>query len=412
VAFVTILAMLAAACGGGDGKRASQAAPPRRTITFSISLAEEERKPVEDLLARFERESGTTVRLVSVAAADLPSKLEVDAGAGRPTIDLFAQDNLALRPLVDKGLVQDLSDVKIPPEVIPSMVPERFGGKQYFLPFRPNVRLAYVNKERFRQAGASVPRTAGELRAAAAKLKASAGTGKVTFSLAQGDPAAVTVSELIVSYGGNPLVLNDPGSVAAFEFLQGMWRDGLLARESLLAKYDTEVDNLTGETAWYAQNWPFTTTQLASQGVLDRFTINEGWRGPARSAHVVGGDVLGVPKGVQGENRKAALEFAAFLISADAQRALVRGNAWPSIRTDAYTDVDPKLKPTFDAIRQALQSGWLRPSVPYWSDVTEQMNMAVERILQKGEPVQPVLDDLHVKIEQAAKRKGSPYPPA
>ena len=39
--------------------------------------------------------------IVAVTATDLPEKLKVEVGAGRPTIDLFAQDNLALRPLVD-----------------------------------------------------------------------------------------------------------------------------------------------------------------------------------------------------------------------------------------------------------------------------------------------------------------------
>ena len=383
------------------------------TITVSMSLAEEERDTVRTLLQRFRQEMGARVTLISVSSADLPEKLKVEVGAGRPTIDLFAQDNLALRVLVDEGLVADLSDVPIPEGVLPSMIPPRFDGTQYFLPFRPNVQVTYVNAARFRQAGAAPPTTVDELRTVARRLKAAAGgVPKLTLSLDQGAGAAITIAEFIVAFGGDPLRLNDDGSVRAFEFLQGLWREGLLAKESLLAKYDTQVDYLQGETAWLASNWPFTSMVFAEQDILDRFQVYEGWRGPARAAHVVGGDVLGIPKGVTGPRKDAALALARFLMSRDAQALLVERNAWPSVRADAYGRVPPALRETFEAIQKALADGWLRPNVPYWPDVSEAMNEAVRRILERGEPAGPVLDALHGRIAEAARRKGTPYPPA
>ena len=378
------------------------------TITVSMSLAEEERDTVRTLLQRFRQEMGARVTLISVSSADLPEKLKVEVGAGRPTIDLFAQDNLALRVLVDEGLVADLSDFPIPEGVLSSMIPPRFDGTQYFLPFRPNVQVTYVNAARFRQAGAAPPTTVDELRTVARRLKAAAGgVPKLTLSLDQGAGAAITIAEFIVAFGGDPLRLNDDGSVRAFEFLQGLWREGLLAKESLLAKYDTQVDYLQGETAWLASNWPFTSMVFAEQDILDRFQVYEGWRGPARAAHVVGGDVLGIPKGVTGPRKDAALALARFLMSRDAQALLVERNAWPSVRADAYGRVPPALRETFEAIQKALADGWFRPNVPYWPDVSEAMNEAVRRILERGEPAKPVLDALNAKIKEAAKRRGS-----
>jgi trehalose transport system substrate-binding protein len=414
IAAVVVMAFLATACGGGKGgsSNAAKGELSGTSITFSVSLGEEERAAVQDLLDKFQNDTGAQVTLTSVAAQDLPPKLKVDVGAGKPTIHIFAQDNLALRPLVDQGLVEELGDVKLPDHVIPSMVPERFDGKVYFLPFRPNVRVAYENKDRFKQANATAPTTVDEFRTTAEKLKAAAKTPKVTLSLAEGDPAAVTISEWIVSYGGNPLLLNDDGSVKAFEFIQGMWKDNLLARESLQAKFDTEVDNLRGETAWLAQNWPYTSAQLSQQGLLTKFNVFEGWKGPARAAHVIGGDVLGITKGVSGKQRQAAVALAEFLISQDAQKELVARNAWPSVRDDSYGDVPADQKQTFDAINSALKDGWLRPNVSYWSDVSEQMNAAVRRVVTGGENARTVLNELHAKIDAAAKQKGAQYPPA
>jgi trehalose transport system substrate-binding protein len=416
IASLMAMAMLLGACGGGDdggsdGTGAEQDLAGTE-ITFSVSLAEEEQEAVQDLLEEFQEDTGAEVTLTSVSSADLPQKLKVEVGAGNPTIHLFAQDNLALKVLVDDNLVEDLSEVELPDGIIDSMIPEQFNDKTYFLPFRPNVRIAYANRDRLESADAERPTTTEEFREVAQKLRDQANTPKVTVSLAEGDPAAVTISEWIVSFGGNPLILNDEGSVEAFEFLQSMWRDGLIARESLLAKFDTEVDYLQGETSWLAQNWPITSAQLNEQGLLEKFDVYEGWEGPERAAHVIGGDVLGIPRGVSEEEKEAALALADFLISEDAQKTLAEENAWPSVRDDAYSDVPEEQKETFEAIQAALEDGWYRPNVAYWSNVSEQMNAAVKRIIVDGAPAKATLDELHAAIETAAKAAGAEYPPA
>jgi trehalose transport system substrate-binding protein len=405
------LALVATACGGGP-EPVQEGELAGTTITFNISLAEEEQATIEELLGTFQQQTGAEVNLSAVTSADLPQKLEVEAGD--PTIHLFAQDNLNLRILVDNELVQDLSDFQIPSEVVPAMIPEQIDGTQYFLPFRPNVRVAYVNTERFSAAGASAPATVDEFRATAEALKSEAGgEPKVTLSLEPtSGAAAVTISEWIVSFGGDPLVLNDEGSVAAFEFLQGLWQDELLARESLQAKFDTEVDYLRGETAWLAQNWPFTSGILADEGILEVFDVYEGWAGPERPAHVIGGDVLGIPNGVEGDQLTAAQTLAEFLMSKEAQETLAARNAWPSIRSDAYAQVPEDLQETFDAIQAALEGGWYRPAVPYWADVDEAINTAIKQVVMGGNDAQSTLDGLHDQIASAAEDSGSEYPPS
>ncbi|HEV8682147.1 MAG TPA: extracellular solute-binding protein [Actinomycetota bacterium] len=405
------LALVATACGGGP-EPVQQGELAGTTITFNISLAEEEQATIEGLLQTFQQQTGAKVNLSAVTSADLPQKLEVEAG--NPTIHLFAQDNLNLRILVDKGLVQDLGDFEIPSEVVPAMIPEQIDGTQYFLPFRPNVRVAYVNTERFSAAGASPPTTVDEFRSTAEQLKSEAGgEPKVTLSLEPtSGAAAVTIAEWIVSFGGDPLVLNDEGSVEAFEFLQGMWQDELLARESLQAKFDTEVDYLRGETAWLAQNWPFTSGILSDEGILEVFDVYEGWAGPEQPAHVIGGDVLGIPNGVEGDQQTAALALAEFLMSKEAQETLAASNAWPSIRSDSYAQVPEELQETFDAIQGALEGGWYRPAVPYWPDVDEAINAAIQQVMIDGKDAQSTLDTLHDQIASAAEDSGAEYPPS
>lgn len=418
--------LIAASCGQGQASFGGDAS--NTVITFSMRVSDEERPAIRELVRRFQNQTRAKVNVelltrfrsqpasrVDVATAleaeQLTTRLRDDAARGTPTIHLFAQDNLALKALVDDQLVDDLSAVPVPDAVVDSMIPPRFEGRQLFLPFRPNVRIAYADREHLARAGSRSPGTVDELASAARQLRAVTGRPSVTLSLAEGDAAAVTVSEWILSFGGDPLVLNDVGSIAAFQSLQGLWQEGLLARESFFAKFDTEVENLSSGRSAIAQNWSFTSAVLAREGTLSRYEVSAGWRGPAGSAHVIGGDVLGIPRGVTGKQKEVALALAAFLMSKEAQEVVVRANAWPSIRADAYDEVPEAKRQTFTAIQAALEDGWFRPVVSYWPDVTRAMNEAVDRILLRNEPVVPALDRLHALVAAAAQRQGAPYPP-
>jgi trehalose transport system substrate-binding protein len=418
IALVAVLALLGAACGGGKKKTTPTATGSLAgtTITFSGSYNTSETAVVQGVLKTFQDQTGVKVNFTQVTAQDIPQKLQVEVSSNHHTIQLFAQDNLALAVLVEKGLVEDLSDIQVPSEIIPALAAPKFDGKQYFLPYRANVRVTYANKDEFASAGVQPPTTTDQFKTVAEKLKqAAGGQAKVTLSFAdQPDtgPLGVTISEWVVSYGGNPLLLNDNGSVQAFTFLQGLWKEGVLAKESLQGKFDTEINYLRGATSWLATNWPTTSAQLSDLGILDKFQVFAGYSGPAGAAHVIGGEVLGIPKGVSGKQKDAAIALAQFLESKDAQQVLVAKNAWPAIRSDGYAQVPEELKPTYDAVQAALKDGFYRPNVIYWSDVEAAMDQAIQRVIVKGEPVQTVLNELHDKIAAAAKSKGAQYPPA
>jgi ABC-type glycerol-3-phosphate transport system substrate-binding protein len=160
-----------------------------------------------------------------------------------------------------------------------------------------------------------------------------------------------------------------------------------------------------------ATNWPFTTAELADADILNKFDVYEGWSGPVRAAHVIGGEVLGIPTGVTGKEKEAALALAQFLVSKDAQTELVSKNSWPAVRSDALGEVPADQKTTFDAIQAALADGWYRPNVVYWPDVEAAMNDAVSRIIYDGEDAASVLNEEHDKIATAAQNDGVPYPP-
>ncbi len=410
---LAVLAILSAACQQG-GIGVGGAALDRTTITFALSVQPDEASAITALVRRFERESKggvsvnlvarfrdrpQTVNLASVSSSDMARAIREH----KPRIHLFALDNVAVADLVERGLVQDLSHIPLDQGINASLIPEKFNGKRFFLPFRPNVRLTYASRAPLEEAGLEAPRTLQALRQVAQKLR-DAHPGRrpvLTLSLSDRDdgrPAAVTIAELVLAFGGDPVHLNSEEAVKAFEYLRSLQNDGLLTRESLFAKHDTEIDYLKNGISWIAQNWSVTSAELARAGQLEDFLVYPGWQGTGK--HVVGGDVLGIPVDVSGKELAAAIELASFLMSREAQRFLVDRNRWPAIRDDAYSS-DSARDDTIRAVKEALERGWYRPAEPYWEAVTKAMNEAVERILRQGHPVRPVLDELHARVKDS-----------
>ena len=245
---------------------------------------------------------------------------------------------------------------KIPHGVNEALIPEQFDGEQYFLPYRPNVKVVYVNKSRFESSGATPPTTVEQpVATGGEKLRGRRPAQGRCPVRGQQRRGGLTISEWIVSYGGNPLILNDEGSVEAFTTLQRLWQQDLLAPESLQSKYDTDVDYLQGETAWMAQNWPFTSATFADQGILGEFTVYAGWSGPAQPAHVIGGEVLGSRGCIRGEGSRDPRAISYVAGCPRGPRAGTRGR--PSVTTRLVKSRRSRRRPSTRS-RRRCENGW------------------------------------------------------
>jgi trehalose transport system substrate-binding protein len=115
-----------------------------------------------------------------------------------------------------------------------------------------------------------------------------------------------------------------------------------------------------------------------------------------REAHVIGGDVLGIPVGAA--HRNLALRLARHLQSREVQEILASRLGWPTIRTDATGTVEAWLRPHVAAVQEAMRHGIFRVSVPYWAEYERNASEAVERILWGREAVQAVLPPLAERL--------------
>jgi trehalose transport system substrate-binding protein len=388
---VALIGMLGAVLAG-----AVYAAEP--TITLTMRLAEAEWQVVrQEIVPPFEAACHCRVRAIDVPPEALVQRLRAMQRAGRMQIDLFAQDNMRLQELVDAGLVSPLTadEAQVDEAVYaPLMQVGIIAGVRYFLPFRPNVQIVYYNAEKFTQYGLQPPRTWPELLAVARTFYDQEGVGRVLFKGAGGAPTTTQLYEWIVAAGGDPFDFTHPGTVATFRFLATL--RPYLSPDSRRAKWDTTNDALAQEAAYLAQNWPFGVPLLVREYGKTEIHTYSGWSGPAREAHVIGGDVLGIPVGAP--HRKLALALMRHLQSRQVQTLLLSRLGWPSLRSDVEGTVDAWMRPYVAAVGAALRHGVFRTNVSYWAEYERIANEAVQRILWRREDPDHVLPPLAVRL--------------
>lgn len=392
---VLLIATVALAGCGNDSKDET------RTLNVVMGLGESEWQVMEEhIFPAFEKEHGVKIRAYQVEAEDTVKQLESMHKAGKMEIDLIAQDNMQLAPLVEKGLVQDLSKYRdiIPDSTIPSMVPVgEFDGKLYFMPYRPNVEITYYNEDKFNEYGLDVPRTWDDLLYVAKTFYEAEGIGRVAIKGTLDGNTTVHLFDFIKSAGGDPLVLNDEGSVAAFTFLQELYP--YLSPDTRRADWNTMNRFLATESVYLGQNWPFATNVIVRDSGKEEIKAYEGWAGPVKKSNVLGGEVLGIPTGAPNED--LAVEFMKYLMSKEVQEVLVSEMGWPSMRDDAYGKVEEWQQPYFEAINETLKYAEPRPNVTYWADVDRALNDAFREIAIEGKPVKETLDKYAAVIEAA-----------
>jgi trehalose transport system substrate-binding protein len=197
--------------------------------------------------------------------------------------------------------------------------------------------------------------------------------------------------EFIVAAGGDPFVFNHDGTKQTFRFFQQLWR--VTSPDSRRAKWDTSNDYFARDAVYLMQNWTFGYKIITEKYGKKDVGVYHGFPGPVREAHVIGGDVFGIPEG--SKNKALALKFIEYMLSREVQTALVNDLAWPAVRPDAYDTAS--VSPVFTAIHGALRYGIFRKNVPYWSEYQKLFEEAFLRIVVQGEPID-LLEKFQVRM--------------
>ena len=379
-------------------------APGGSELTVMMGLAEVEWRVMrERVFPPFEQQHQVRIRGVQAEAPDAAKKLVAMHRAKRMEVDLITQDVLQLASLVNAGVMEDLSTHReaIPATALPHLIEVgTFDDTIYFMPYRPNVQIAYYHEEKFKAYELHPPQTWNELLVVAQRFHEAEGVGRVLVQGTLTPNTTTQVIEFIWAAGGDPLILNDQGSIQALTFLQQL--APYLAPETRRADWNTTNAFLATEAVYLARNWPFGIHLLVREAGKTQIKAYHGWRGPVRESHVLGGEVIGIPKGAR--QRELALEFMRYLMSKPVQEMLVSSLGWPSFRSDAYGSIQAWQAPYFAAVQEALAQAQPRPQLGYWAQLDRALTGAFREIVYEGQPTQATLDRYHWELQHARQR--------
>lgn len=390
----------------GETARAEDGKKKNVTLNFAIPLAEEEWHVFrDDVFKPFEEETGIKINGIQMENKDMENKLEALKQAGKHEIDLFAPSTVYLPGIIDKELAEDLTGVIAIPEEIPANLYTdfQFDSKVQFVPLRPNVQTNYYYTDKFEQYGLEAPKNWDDLLNVAKTLHEQEGVGRVAIQANSGSALTITAIEFIRSAGGDPLVLNDEGSIKAFTYLQQLWP--YLSPESKRADFNVINELLATESVYYGSNWPYCATVVVKDSGKDQVVSHVGFEGPEGISKVTTTTVMGIVNGTP--YKEEAIQFLEYLMSETVQNTLFEKLGWAPARTDAFGEIEEWQKPFIADVQEALNYAQARPIVPYWSDVDKAINDAFKDIVIDGkEDVKGILDSYHEQIEAAKLQKG------
>jgi len=354
------------------------------TITYFDDLSPSEANVTRNvIIPEFEAtHPNIQINYVDEGASDIVKNVEELVQGGNVGPVIIGEDNLVIGELINGNYLMNLtpmeSQLMSNLTLIPAMVhlvnyEKSVYGGIYFVPLRGNIPLVWYNASLFRQLGIQPPQNWTQLLQVAAMVKDKTGTAPIMF---QGHGGASTYTELyqwMVQAGGNPFLFNDSGDVMAFQYLYNLSQ--YFTPGYIHGYWGSYKGLLSGEYYMIDYQWPYIYSVFASSGVnMSNIGFYPGPVGPANGDHLVGGDVLAIPRGAT--DVPALIEFAQFLLSAQVQRQFITLLSWPAVNQEAYSNLPSNISPLYHVEEEAMSTAFFREPVPWitvWGQIADQL---------------------------------------
>jgi multiple sugar transport system substrate-binding protein len=374
--------------------------PAPVTIQYWHTHSDPETAQLDQVIAAFEAANpGITVETTRYAYNDFKTAL-LTAISGGTTPDAARLDIAWVSEFADQGALVQL-DGNLPDfdniikDTFPGPLSTNFWKDHYYgLPLDTNTQVLLWNKDIFEAAGISAPpATMEEFAAVACQLTDAA---KKQYGYAQGGTYFWAPAPVFYAMGGKVTdeeittatgYVNSPESVAAFAMLKDLYDQGCLSPNLLGGGIATDAGHAEGTYAmiidgpWmvdiYKNNYPDFEVNFAP--------IPTGPQGTTSS--VVGGEDVVVLEG--SANQEAAMKWAAYLLSPEAQKMMAAVGQMPTLASLAG---DPAMLPYFAVFQEQLKTAQARVPHPKWSDMDNAINNAYQRMLKGEQTPQEALD--------------------
>lgn len=377
------------------------------TVTFWNAYSPDEQKVLEgQVIPAFERKyPGIHVTNLTLPYDGMFTKL-ITAIAGGTGPDVVRSDIIWVPQLANLHALQELDRMSwfhsLKKQVFSgNLHTNYFRGHYYGLPLDTNTRVLFYSKTMFKAAGiAGPPATTGQMLTDCAKIKA-LGSGKYCY--AEGGFGSWSLLPWVWSFGGNLTnshyskatgYLNDKGSVAAVNFLLGLYHKGYLS-PNILGGGIGPWDGFGKSYAMILDGpWtvPFLFKNVYPSPDYGTALVPRGPGSVSRS--VVGGEDIVMTN--QSHNKAAAEAFMQFMLSKGAQTMMGKIGQMPVLASLSHSAAFPGYYPIF---QKQLKTAKPRTPSPQWQKIDDVFTTTLQAIFRNNTPVRGGLNTAAHQID-------------
>src|SRR5262245_8437033 len=373
-------------------------APDRRaTITISGSSVGKEGEILVRQIARFERANpGVRVR-VQETPDDATQRHQLyvqwlNAHVGRP--DVLQLDVVWTAEMAAAGWLLPLD--RFAPQTddffLATIAANRWRGALYAIPWFVDAGMLYRRTD----LAPVPPRTLDELAAMARAAHVRHG---IVWQGARYEGLVTVFVEFLGAYGGaimtpdGRVVVNSDAGVRALAAMRDQIRNGIAPAEVLTWHEEECRFAFQNGTALFMRNWPYAA---AAMGDHVPFAVSPMPAAPGgHSTAALGGAPLAINR--WSEHPDLAWRLIAFLTAPEQmrERADVVGQ-WPPRRSLVRDD----------AVRAIIEAATPRPITPVYAELSDELQVALHRVLSSEVDVRAALDDAAVRMQHVIDNSG------
>jgi multiple sugar transport system substrate-binding protein len=402
--------LLLPGCGGGE----TEGGGPVTLNALFMKQAAYSDADVKNMTEQFQKQNpNIKVNLTFVAYEALHDKIVAAAPAG--TYDTVLVDVIWPAEFASKKMIVDITDRF--PESERSKIFDgalkttEYQGSYYGVPWILDTKYFFYNKEMLEEAGTAPPETWDAVVEAARALKSQ---GVVEYPLvwswAQAEALMCDYATLLGAYGGQFFdeggkpAFNTGGGLQALEFMR-MTLDEKLSNSASTESLEEDVRRIIsqGEAAM-ALNWTYMfalANDPNESQVAGQIEIAHTPAGPAGAPGVNGSMGIAVSNGSQ--NQDEAWRYIQFMTSQEVQNQYAKLSLpiWKSSYEEQ--EVVEALPQVVPVAKEQLNDMILRPIVPQYNEVSQDMQVEIQRALTGDKSPKQALDDAAGSVESVTQ---------
>lgn len=404
-------AIALAVVGGSFGSALAQ----DKTTLNLIGMAQAGMTPDEmnSVIAEFQ-EVNPDVEIVPeyVAYDALHDKIATGMASGSAPFDIMLVDDIWFPEFADAGWLLDVS-ADIPPEMLADSSAAAwdivtFDGKQYGLPWLLDQLYFYYNSDMLAKAGFDAPPATWEELLTQAQAMKDQGLVDYPIVLPWGQIEASITQFVALLYGnggqffdeaGNP-VFNSPEAVETLQWMVDAVASGLVNPASTTYGEEDARNAISAGKAAFTINWAYmydlanNPDELTVPGQIAMAMMPVSQKGA--DAGIVSSSnngSMGFAVAAGSENAQAAFDFITYLTSKDVQKRYAAHVTplWTSLASD------PELLAAQPVLLDMFAKQWpyaqVRPKVPYYLEMSQNLQVAIQEALIGSKSAQQALDD-------------------